>query len=116
MKATSSHYPLNSVPRNGIVGLKRRCIQSCIPEIVVPLRSEKWKIISISSLNFVSEYGPRRRPLLDDGGERVETVGQRRRPRLQDERRLDLAHEALAHGGNVGETRPRRDLGGHEFL
>src|SRR5215467_8172804 len=59
---------------------------------------------------------PRRRPFLDDGGERVEAVGQRRRPRLQDERRLDLAHKVIAHGGNVGETRPRRDLGGHEFL
>src|SRR5262249_47003036 len=71
-----------------------------------------------------SRRGPRaldvgracRRPFLDDGGERVEAVGQRRRPRLQDERRLDLAHKVIAHGGNVGETRPRRDLGWHEFL
>src|SRR5262249_5397978 len=55
-------------------------------------------------------------PFLDDAGERVEPVGQRRRPRLQDERRFDLAQEAVAHGGNVGETRPRRDLGGDEFL
>src|SRR5260370_17613259 len=58
----------------------------------------------------------RRRPFLDDGGERVEAVGQRRRPRLQDERRLDLAHKVIAHGGNVGEPRPRRDLGRHEPL
>src|SRR5262249_54574001 len=51
-----------------------------------------------------------RRPLLDDGGERVEAVRQRRRPRLQDERRLDLAQKTVAHGGDFGETRPRRDF------
>src|SRR5262245_9197653 len=58
---------------------------------------------------------PRRRPFLDDGGERVEAVGQRRRPRLQNEGRFDLAQEALAHGGNIGEARARRDLPRHEL-
>src|SRR5262245_58092655 len=59
---------------------------------------------------------PCRRPLLDDGGERVEAVGQCGRPRLQNERRLDLAQKALAHGSELGEARPRRDLSRHELL
>src|SRR5262249_25401143 len=51
-----------------------------------------------------------RRPLLDDGRECVQPVGQRGRPGLQNERRFDLAQEAVAHGGNFGEARPRRDF------
>src|SRR5258706_4726483 len=38
------------------------------------------------------------------------------RPRLQNERRLDLAQEAVAHGGNLSEARPRRDFCRHELL
>src|SRR5262249_45218389 len=56
------------------------------------------------------------RPLLDDAGKRVEAVGQRRRTGLQNEWRLDLAQEAVAHCRNLSESRPRRDLGRHEFL
>jgi hypothetical protein len=45
-----------------------------------------------------------RRPLRDDGNECVEAVGERRRPRLQDERGFDLAQEAVAHRGNGGKS------------
>ena len=55
-------------------------------------------------------------PFGDDCGERVEPVGQRRRAGLQDQRRFDLAQEAVGDGGNRGEAGPGGDLGGHEFL
>src|SRR5262249_1763521 len=42
---------------------------------------------------------PARAPFLEEAGGRVDPVGHRRRPRLQDERRFDLAQEAVAHGG-----------------
>src|SRR5215470_1568713 len=59
---------------------------------------------------------PRRRPFLDDGGERVEAVGQRRRPRLQNEGRFDLAQEALAHGGNIGKPARAATFPGTNFF
>ena len=48
------------------------------------------------------------RPFRDDGFDGVEPVGQRRRARLQDQRRLDLAQEAVAHRRDRVEARPRR--------
>src|SRR4030088_1571479 len=52
-------------------------------------------------INNGAGRSPRACPLRDDAGERVEPVGQRRRPRLQDQRRLDLDQEAVAHRGNA---------------
>ena len=55
-------------------------------------------------------------PFRDDAFQRIEPVGQRRRAGLQDQRRLDLAQEAVAHRRDGVEARPRRDLRRHEFL
>ena len=60
-----------------------------LTEVVTRLAAEQSKLRGL------------RGPFGDDAGERIEAVGQRRRSRLQDERRFDLAQEAVAH---------RRDL------
>ena len=45
-----------------------------------------------------------------------EPVGERSRPRLQDDGRLDLVQLAVAHRGNGGPARPRRHRVRAEFL
>ena len=48
--------------------------------------------------------------------ERAQPVGQRGRPRLQDQRRLDLVKSTVPHGRNFREARPGSDLLGPNFL
>ncbi len=48
--------------------------------------------------------------------DRIEAVGERGGPGLQDQRRLDLAQPVVAHGGDGVEARTRRDFRRHEFL
>src|SRR6266581_1096679 len=64
--------------------------------------------------HFARELG--RAPFFHDGDERVEPVGQRRRSRLQDQRRLDLAQEAGPHRRDRAKTRAASDFGRNEFL
>src|SRR5882672_5345089 len=57
-----------------------------------------------------------RGPFVDDGDEGVEAVRERGGPRLQDQRRLDLAQPIVAHRRDGGKARARRDLRRHELL
>src|ERR1043166_7662490 len=78
----------------------------------VPLRS-----ISLSHRWASRDPGrPLRRPLRDDPRERLEAVGQRRRAGLQDQRRFDLAQEAVADRGQRLEARPYGELRRLKFL
>jgi hypothetical protein len=54
--------------------------------------------------------GPQRR---DDG---IESVGQRGRPWLENQRRLDLDNAIVAHSRNVAPARPLPDFVGYDFL
>ncbi len=56
------------------------------------------------------------RPLREDRVHRIEPVEQRGRPRLQDDRRLDLVKRAVAHRRDRGPAGPCREAIGPEFL
>ncbi len=55
-------------------------------------------------------------PAANDRRERVEAIGQRRRSRLQDQRRLDFTQPAVVHSRDRIEARSRCDFCRHEFL
>src|SRR5215469_15470782 len=55
-------------------------------------------------------------PLFNDLLNRPYAIGERCRARLQDDRGLDLAQIAIAHGGDLTPARPHRDALGPEFL
>src|SRR4051812_22505081 len=62
---------------------------------------------------------PRRRPagpFRNNGFQRIEAIGQCGGAGLQNERRLDLAKEPVAHRRNGVEARARCKLRRHEFL
>src|SRR5437763_1854738 len=48
--------------------------------------------------------------------DRIESIGQRRRPRLQDDRRLDLHNAIVAHRRDVAPARTLPDAIGHDLL
>jgi hypothetical protein len=54
--------------------------------------------------------------LLDDGLKRFQSVGQRGRPRLQNDRRLHFVQRAVPHGGYLLETGSGGEPLGTEFL
>src|SRR3954454_3123164 len=77
----------------------------------------KRQSITLGGIN-VSRH-PRRRPagpIRNNGFQRIEAVGQCGGAGLQNERRLDLAKEPVAHRRNGVEARAGREFRRHEFL
>src|SRR6266480_1169508 len=54
------------------------------------------------------EYELAMQGLPDDGMQGIQPIGERRRPRLQDDGRLDLVELSISHRGNVCPARSRR--------
>ena len=84
-------------------------------DALLAMRSRPSRIAALTACVHLRRYAAID-PFRDDARQRVEAVGQRGRAGLQDQRRLDLAQEAVAHRRDRVEARPRRDLRRHEFL
>ena len=64
----------------------------------------------VAALDYLTELAHAARPVADNAHQLIESVGQRGRAGLQDQRGLDLVQRAVAHRRDRGEARTRRRL------
>src|SRR4029078_11278070 len=84
----------------------------------IPL-SVRATLSTPAAMIAIARLGGRRaafRPIAHDGGHLIEPVGERRRARLQNQRRLDFAQPAGGDGGNFGKAGPGSDFSRCKFL
>src|SRR4029077_10185633 len=120
-RRAATSKPIRNATSSKSIQKSARVLFGCIVEVLYAVRAVHSTIGRKFTTGFAGVHSRAQRPAFlgpfgNDSGQLIESVGERGRSRLENQRCFDLAQPAAADGRNFSKSRTGRNLAWDEFL